>query len=329
MKKNINKLPEYLKIEKLRNDKRVVVFLICLIISTSLWFLNALSKDYSTTISYPVKYVNPPSKQFLANTPPSKLDLKIDAHGFTLLRYKLSLSFSPIILNLTTITKDLQAENGVYKVPSSGLMRRIKAQVSNEISILEVQPETLNIILDSLRTKTVPVTANVQVKFKTQFNLQNPVKLIPSEVKITGPSSVIDTIKTLTTRLESFDELDASVEKNVEVIAPKRTSVSPDKLTLKIDIEKFTEKELKIPIIIRNRPDSVKVKLFPSEVKVTCLVGLSEFEELTANDFSAVVDFAAIKQNTQNLPIEIERKSTFIQLVRLTPDSVEYLIETD
>jgi len=329
MKKNINKLPEYFKIEKLRNDKRVVVFLICLLISTSLWFLNALSKDYSTTIAYPVKYVNPPSKQFLANEPPSKLELKIDAHGFTLLRYKLSLSFSPIILNLTNITKDLKPENGIYKVPASGLMRRIKAQVSNEISILEVQPETLEIILDSLRTKTVPVKPNVEVKFKSQFNLQNPVKVIPSEVKITGPSSVIDTINELTSRVEKFEDLDAAVEKHVDILKPKGTSISPEKVTLKIDVEKFTEKELKIPLIIRNRPDSLSIKLFPSEVKVTCLVGLSEFEDVTSNDFSAVVDYADIDKNAQNLPVKIERKSSFIQLVRVTPEAVEYLIETN
>ncbi len=329
MKKNINKLPEFFKIEKLRNDKRVVVFLICLLISTSLWFLNALSKDYSTTISYPVKYVNPPSKQFLSNHPPSKLELKIDAHGFTLLRYKLSLSFSPIILNLTNITKDLKAEDGIYRIPSSGLMRRIKSQVSNEITILEVQPEMLEIILDSLKTKTVPVRANVQVQFKPQFNLKNPVRVIPSEVKITGPSSVIDTINELSTRFEKFEELDAAVEKHVDILKPKNTTISPDKVNLKIEVEKFTEKELKIPIIIRNRPDSVNVKLFPSEVKVTCLVGLSEFEDVAVSDFSAVVDYADVDKNTQNLPVKIERKSSFIQLVRVSPEAVEYLIETN
>ena len=38
----------------------------CLLIATVLWFLNALSKDYSTTIAYPVKYIDAPKNQFLA-----------------------------------------------------------------------------------------------------------------------------------------------------------------------------------------------------------------------------------------------------------------------
>ncbi len=86
MNKNLSQIKGYFKIEKLRNDKQVIVFLVCLFIATTLWFLNALSKDYTTIVSYPVKYINPPKNQFLANKPPSKFDLKVEAHGFTLLR---------------------------------------------------------------------------------------------------------------------------------------------------------------------------------------------------------------------------------------------------
>jgi hypothetical protein len=45
---------EFLKLKNLRHDKRVVVFLGCLAISTLMWFLNALNKDYETTVVYPV-----------------------------------------------------------------------------------------------------------------------------------------------------------------------------------------------------------------------------------------------------------------------------------
>ncbi len=329
MKRNIEKIPEYLKIERLRNDKRIVVFLVCLGIATALWFLNALSKDYSTTIAFPVKYVNAPNKQFLANKPPSKLELKVDAHGFTLLRHKLNLTFSPIILNLTNITKDLTPENNIYTVPTSGLLRRIRAQVSSELTIVEVQPELLMIVLDSLRTKSVPVSANVSMKFKPQFNLQNPVRITPAQVKITGPSAVIDTISRLYTEKSSFDELDASLEKFIDVLHPAHTSLTPERVTLKIDVEKFTEKELRIPVLIRNKPDSVNVKLFPSEVRVTCLVGLSEFEDVNASNFTAVVDYGSIDANTKNLVVNVEQNSSLIQVVRTSPNVVEYLIETN
>ena len=329
MNKNISKLPTYFKLEKIRNDKRVVVYLVCVLIATILWFLNALSKDYSTLVSYPVKYMSPPSHQFLANQPPSKLELKVEAHGFTLLRYKLSLSFSPIVLNLNNITKDIQPQNGTYEIQSSGLLRRIRNQISNEITILEIHPDVILIKLDSLRSKTVPVKADVEIAFQPQFNLKDPISLTPNKINITGPSSILDTILSLSTEKVTYKAVEQNVEKNVRILHPLKTDINPEKILLKIDVEKYTEKEIKIPVLVRNKPDNVNIKLFPSEVKVTCLVGLSEFENLTANDFKAVVDFDNTNGDTKNLNVKIEQRSSFIQLVRFTPESVEYLIETN
>ena len=327
MNKTIHKIPEYFKIEQLRNDKRIVVFLVCLAIATGLWFLNALSKDYSTTISYPVRYVNPPKRQFLANNPPSKLELKVDAHGFTLLRHKLSLSFSPIILNLSNITRDLSAENGTYSIPSSAVMKRISSQVSNEISILEIHPDIIPIVLDSLKEKTVPVHTDISLGFKPQYNLKNPVSLEPQEVSITGPSAIIDTIQSLSTEKHAFEELDESVKKYLDIVHPKKVSIEPKRVMLNVDVEKYTEKVLRVPVLVRNKPDNVTVKLFPSEINLTCLVGLSEFEDITASSFSAYVNYDEIQNNGSRLSVLVEKKSSYIQLIRTAPETVEYLTE--
>lgn len=327
MNKTIHKIPEYFKIEQLRNDKRFIVFMVCLAIATGLWFLNALSKDYSTTISYPVRYVNAPNRQFLSNTPPSKLELKVDAHGFTLLRHKLSLSFSPIILNLSNITRNLSDENGTYAIPAASLMKRIRSQVSNEISILEIHPDVIYIALDSLKEKTVPVRANVSLSFKPQYNLKNPVSVQPQEVRITGPSAIIDTITSLSTEKYAFKELDESVKKYLDVEHPKKTNIEPNRIMLNVEVEKYTEKVLRVPVLVRNKPDNVTVKLFPSEINLTCLVGLSEFEEITANSFSAYVNYNEVEQSANRLNVTVEKKSSYIQLVRTAPETVEYLTE--
>ncbi|MEN8118111.1 MAG: CdaR family protein [Bacteroidota bacterium] len=327
MIKRINKILAHFKVEKLKNDKRIVVFLVCVLIATALWFLNALSKDYTTSIYYPVKYVNAPKNQFLSNEPPSKLELKVDAHGFTLLRHKLSLSFSPIVLNLNNITRNLKSENGVYSVNTNSLSRGISSQVSNEISVSDIRPEIIKIVLDSLKTQDIPVKTDIEVKFKPQFNLKSPVTISPEKVRITGPATIIDTIRFLKTKQKVFDKLDAKTEKTVEVLHPEGTSIIPEKIMLDINVEKFTEKELSIPIVVKNKPENVNIKLFPSELKLSILVGLSEFENITSSDFSAVIDYNSIKPESKNLEVGIESKPDFVQVIRYTPKSVEYLIE--
>ncbi len=329
MIKYLEKILQFLKVDKLKNNKQVVVFLVCLLIATVLWFLNALGKDYSTNILYPVKYMNPPKSQFLANEPPSKLELKVDAHGFTLLRYKLSLSFSPIVLNLNTITQNIESNKGKYYIPSSGLVRRVSSQISNEITVREIHPDILVIELDSLKSKNVPVKADIDLNFKPQFNLRIPVALDPDQIKITGPAHVIDTINFVSTKKLEFKEIDNSLARNVEILHPEKTDITPEKVLLKVEVEKFTEKDIKIPLQIKNKPKDVKIKLFPSEVRVSCMVGLSRFDNITAEDFSASVDYNDIKEDTKNLKITVKQKTSLVQSSRHTPEAVEFLIETN
>lgn len=329
MKNKIIDSLKFLKVEKLKNEKQIGVFLICVLIATVLWFLNALSKDYVATISYPVKYVNPPKNQFLANSPPAKFELQVEAHGFTLLRHKLSLSFSPIVLNLTAITRNIKPEDGSYNIRSETLIRRISNQVSNEISITEIRPEFVSLVLDSLISKTVNVELNIKTGFKPQYNLKEPITSIPQNVKITGPAAILDTIQVLRTELKSFNNLDATLERSLSIIHPQKTTLSPEKVILKIPVEKFTEKEIKVPVTVRNKPEGINIKLFPSEVKLTFLIGLSEFESVTTADFNVFVDYQSISDgNNESLEVVIESKPSYIQLVRISPSTVEFLIET-
>lgn len=328
MNKNFSDISNYFKNVNLRNNKRIVVFLVCLIIATTLWLLNALSKDYSATISYPVKFVNPPENRFLANKIPDKLDLEVDGGGFTLFRFKL-LSLSPIRLDIDEITKNIETNTGTYRVTSRNLITEIEDQLSNELSITHISPEILVIVLDSLTTKTVPVELDISVDFEPQFNLKSPISTNPENVEITGPTIVLKNISVIKTKVNITNKLNKSINQEIELIHPDKTSIFPEKVTMVIDVEKYTEKELKIPIEILNKPENASVKLFPSELKVLFTVGLSRFENITASDFGASVDYNAIVKDVNNLAITLYKSPEHIEGVRLIPEKVEFLIETN
>ena len=328
MNKNFSDISNYLKVVNPRNNKRIVVFLVCLIIATTLWFLNALSKDYSTTISYPVKFFNPPENRFLADKTPAKLELEVDGQGFTLLRFKL-LSFAPIKLDIEDITKNMAANTGTYNVTSRNLVANIEDQLNNELSITNIKPEVLVIVLDSLITKTVPVELEINVDFEPQFNLKNPISTNPENVNITGPAILLEKISVIKTKVNIINKLNSTINQEIELIHPDKTSISPDKVTLQIEVEKYTEKELKIPIEILNKPKNKRIKLFPSELKVVFTVGLSRFEKINASDFGASVDYNTIVNDVNNLAINLYNQPEFIQGVRIIPEKVEFLIETN
>ncbi len=47
-----------------------VIYIICLIIATILWFLNTMNKNYTTTIPHPVEFTDIPMGKYIINNPP-------------------------------------------------------------------------------------------------------------------------------------------------------------------------------------------------------------------------------------------------------------------
>lgn len=327
MNKQLSNIARY--IDRLKNDRRIFVFSVCLLIATTLWFLDALSKDYNTTLTYNVKYVNPPRNLFLANTPPPKIDLRVQAHGFTLMRHKLAFSFSPLLLDLTALSQNLDSTRNTVQVTSEGIIRRIDNQISKEISISEVAPRNIILQFDTLHSKVVPVKSNVTLNFKPQFNLNDTIQMEPDSVEIAGPAGLIDTITSLQTLPVTFNDLETSIKQNIRILHPDRISIYPDRVTLNVPVERFTEKKVTLPLQIRNMPAIANVKLFPAQVNVSFMVGLSNYDSVSASDFSAWVDYEQISSQNETLEVQVESKPQFIQLLKVSPASVEYLIETD
>jgi hypothetical protein len=329
MNKRISEILGYLNPEKLKNDKRIVVFSVCLLIAASLWFLHAMGKDYSTSLTYSVKYVNPPENLFLANTPPSKLELNVEAHGFTLLRHKLAFSFSPIVLDLLAISQSLESANNEYRVPSENLIRRIGTQVSKEITINGVSPQNISLVFDKLNTKKVSVLPQVELNLKPQFSLKGKVEAKPDSIEITGPAAVLNTIDVLKTEKLVFEGLDKNTERSVPVTHPDNTNISPEKVMVHIPVEKYTEKELTLPVQVIHLPEDVNLKLFPPNIKVTVMVGLSEYENVSSRDFSATVDYNQALAGENHLEVSVETSKAYVQLMKIVPNSIEYLIESE
>ncbi|NQU85261.1 MAG: YbbR-like domain-containing protein [Mariniphaga sp.] len=326
----ISDIKGFFKLEKLRQDKRVVVFVVCVLISSALWFLNALDKDYETTITYPVRYINMPEKRFLANNPPSEFELKVSAHGFTLLRNKLNLTFTPIVLDVDrVITNAIEINSLTYTISGSRLANRISSQISNEISILEVHPESFVLILDSLQSKQVLVKPDIIIEFEPQYNITSRIIVMPEKVTVTGPGAILDTINIISTKSKKYTKVKKPLDQTLDLIIPDKINISPQKVQIQIPVEEFTEKKLTAQIGISNLPENTSIKLFPSEVQVSFMVGLSDYTKINANDFQFTIPYSEINAGNQDIQVQLDKKPEYIREIKFTPLTIEFLIEKE
>ena len=66
-----------------------------LVVSVYFWFLTKLSKDYNSTIQYPMVFENLPKDKLLQKKPQESIDIHVKASGFKILSGKLFPKHSP------------------------------------------------------------------------------------------------------------------------------------------------------------------------------------------------------------------------------------------
>jgi len=145
-------IKKFLRNFNLKENNRPFIFLICLLISSTLWFVKALEKRYETTVSIPIQYINLPDYKTLINKPPSRLIVKLKAQGFILLRHKLGLSITTInfdVKKLVINTLEKKYPSDFFVLSDQGISQ-ISNQVDPEITILDISPDTLYFHFDKL-----------------------------------------------------------------------------------------------------------------------------------------------------------------------------------
>jgi hypothetical protein len=322
---------KYLKKVYFKNDKRVAAFVVCVGIATGFWFLNALSKTYTVNMNVPVRYINLPNNKTLSNQLPEKFNLKIRARGFTVLRHQVSFLFLPLEFNVNAMTDNrmMDSKKSSFVLPARQFLAELSNELSNEMEILSMNPDTLYFRFDHMVQKMVKVKPMVVVNLKKQFQISGDIKTNPDSVLVNGPQAVLDTLHFVLTEPQKFNALDQLVETKVLLHNLKDTYFEPQNVTIKIPVEEYTEAQLSLPVFLKDRPSGVNIKLFPAKVKVTFQVGLSRFKDIKPEDFKLSVSFSDITEGKQQLKITKESTPAYLYELKIAPEEIEYLIESN
>jgi hypothetical protein len=75
-------------------------------------------------------------------------------------------------------------------------------------------------------------------------------------------------------------------------------------------------------------PDSIDIKTFPTEIKLSLFVSFDNYQKVNPDDFKAYIDYQSIKENIGNyIPVYINDTSDYAKRIKYRPKRVEYIIE--
>ncbi|MEQ8624647.1 MAG: CdaR family protein [Vicingaceae bacterium] len=312
---------------KIDLDKRVTIFFFCLLLSASFWFLAALSKNYTTNLRVPLKYVKMSDDFLLTEEPPKQIDIKVSGNGFELLGEQMSLDRSAVEVNLNYARP---LKNGLYAFSSIRL----------EANVIEALDKDLNleqIITDSIIFKTqekvslnLPVRPKLKLSFKTGFNIRGKAIITPEMVKVSGPKNIVDSLSFIETKELNYSEIADSVSYTIGFNTNnlhENLTVEPTQVKVFVPVEKFTEKVFNLELETENSVNATSIRTFPNEVKAVFLVPLSQYEGFNEDMILAKVSYNSESKNLKKLEVIIEGIPTFAKLLRLEPDKVEFIIK--
>ena len=328
--KNIeDNIKSFLTKKNIKADRRLIVFLFFVFLSTIFWFLNQLEEEYVTDISLPVRYTNMPADKILVNDLPEYFEIRVRAHGYKLLEYKISNKFLPFQINVNSITLRMLSGSDFSKLYAlTRLMDdKIENQLSSELEVVSISPDTIYFEFADRIFKKVPVVSGINAKPATQYMIHGNIVFSPDSVIISGAEPIVDTINEIYTNQIELLDLDANYNDDIKLNKIDNVNLSEDKVDFSINVEKFTEGTKTVKLQVANVPDSLIIRTFPKEITVTYLVALSDYEKVLPELFEAVVDFKETSNQLNRLNIKIQNSPDYIKSLRYNPKTVEYIIE--
>ncbi len=312
----------------LRSDRWLLA--ICMGLSLFFWLMIKMGGEYAHTYIIRLEYRLPEGFAF-RQKPDDKLYLTVKGSGWNLLKYQLAKKKKKTLSLKITQTKD-------HTLTPSRLKTQINKSLQNyNLQMESSSPEVLEIHLDSLAQKKVPLLLQAEIKPAPGFYLPRPPLLQPDSVTISGAKSLLATIvqwpteKVKVPENPKEDQLETSRKIPIKPQAPKDSllEISPEQLTLLIEVEPLVEKIFFVPVKalhVPNLQDSLDI--FPPHVQIKAVVGASHLDSLEAGDFEVIADFAQIQPGPRSqqttIALQWGKKPEYVRSADFSPKAIEF-----
>ena len=217
---------QYLKKRKI--ELRIAA-LVSLLIVSGVWFSISRGFDAIKTFDIPVEYANRNPGMELLNTSATSVRLYLRGSR-ALLR-----SIRPEQIRVRMDLGKVVAGTNTFAITNDNL------SIPPGLSLKEVRPMVVDVVLDTRTKKTLPIQADWVGKLHSDLNLIRS-KISPSEIELSGPKTILNSMSTLYTKSIPLNSISSSGKTSAKVVIPsaflKTEPGFKDKVVVEYEIRK-------------------------------------------------------------------------------------------
>ncbi len=322
MKSFLKSIGQWCKtLRKSSRFRSMLTFAVFVGIAALFWVILTLNDSVQDGCIVNVKITNKPDTITFISDVPKTIHVEVKDKGSSLMR---SMWMKTPTMNLNF--REL-ADDGQMICSRSDIMLALKETFGSSATILSSSLDSLRLIYTDRPGKSLPVVISVKSSAKAGYIVYGQPTANPPRVTAYGPREIIDTLTRVVTKSYVEQDLVESISFVSELKSIPGVRLIPGSVHVHVNVEPLVAKEDIVTVVAENVPHEENLLLFPSKVRVSYYVPMSEFSD-DKRAVRVVVDYKDIAEHRgERLPLRIEPvKGVAAVNPRLHSDSVEYTL---
>ncbi|MBO4566803.1 MAG: YbbR-like domain-containing protein [Bacteroidales bacterium] len=242
--------------------RRWTLFLLCLLLSASIWLIYNLSQSYTGAVTVSVLAESSLKGRAQKATEPVTLNARCTATGFRLLRIRHSSTDVPIVIN----PEDLvwSAADDRFTISASELAKYASDIFGEGVALVTFLNQSYSFAFRRENNRTVPVKPVVNASYKAQYMAAGPMRIQPDSVVVYGSESQLENIDAVLTRPITLTDLSKNASGVARLVHPQGVRISETEATWALDVVRYVELRSEVGISVQGAPSGVSLSVYPS-----------------------------------------------------------------
>ena len=311
---------------RINNSREFLVFLFFLSVAFLFWYLMTMNHEYEMKYKVRLELKHLPENLIVIEPLEKEMTVVLKDKGDKLVEYKARGKMKTLAIDYRQHA-NIKGHTAIY---GAELNKLLSAGLASSTEIVSVSLDTLQYYIADARGVKLPVRWQGVVEADKQHAIEQ-VRVIPDSVVVYAAPQVRDTLTAVYASPVRLLGLADSVDQVIDLIAGKRgIRYEPSTVVLSAAVSPYVTKTVQVPIEGYMFPYGQQLKTFPSRVNVSFRVSLSDFRDVSDEDFKIRVRHSQLSDNASGkVQLAIDEKPDNVSDVIIEPNEVDYLIEVD
>lgn len=266
------------------NKKNWKAVVLCMFAAMVFWFFNALNKNYSTNLNFPVSFEYDQERYIPIKSLPSTIRMNVTGSGWDLFRRSTGFKVPQLII-------PLESPSEKRKIVGTTLPAVFASQLER-LQINFVITDTVRIeIQEKIKKKFRVQLESIDQHIHADYGRISPLRIEPDTIWLEGPVNMLNALPEALSLTIKETDIKGNFNKEIALEYDRKLIVSdPQAVRVSFQVERFAETEKRVTLDIINAPSRLRETKMIHDVNCRFRLPESQLGTFSGDSLYAVID---------------------------------------